>query len=49
MTATFFKGKGSVERKYVYQDRTLQAEKFDTSLIKIYWQMRKLLPTGHHF
>ena len=28
-------GKGNVERKYVYQDRTFQAEMFDTGLIKI--------------
>ena len=29
------KGKGNIERKYVYLNRTFQAEKFDTSLIKI--------------
>ena len=29
------KGKGNIERKYIYQDRTFQAKQFDTNLIKI--------------
>ena len=37
------KGKGNVGEKYVYQDRTLQAEHFDTSFVKIGRQIRKLL------
>ena len=37
------KGKGNVERKYVCQDRTFQADNFDTSMIKIDQQIRKLL------
>ena len=32
-----------MERKYVYQDRTFQAKKFDTRLTKINQQIRKLL------
>ena len=31
------------ERKYIYQDRTFQAEKFETGLIKKDKQIRKLL------
>ena len=36
------KGKGNIERKYVYEDRTFQAKKFDTSLTKINQQIKLL-------
>ena len=32
-----------MKRKYVYKDRTFQAENIDTSLIKIDQQIRQLL------
>ena len=38
-----FKGKRNIERNYFYQDRTFQAEKFDTILTKIDQQIKKLL------
>ena len=39
----YVKGKGNTKRKYVYKDRTFQAENFDTSLLKNDQQIRKLL------
>ena len=43
LSALRVKGKGNVERKYFYQDSSFQVESFDTSLIKINQQIRKLL------
>ena len=38
-----FKRKGNTERQYVDQDRTFQAKKFDSRLIKIGQQIMRLL------